>query len=192
MRSSPMKYMLLIYGNESVWTSMPPEQTSELIRETDALNRELFESGELVGAYGVADQVDAKMVRTGDGAPAVTDGPFLEAQEYLASFPIVDCESHERAREIAARNPAPRFVGRAVREPPHEADLPRGRPRARPRTCCAAWPRRSSPPSCAASGTSTRARTPCRRRSSPPRCSGPSRARPPTRRAGCSRSPPDG
>jgi hypothetical protein len=118
-----MKYMLLIYGNENVWTSMPPEQTSELIRETDALNRELFESGELVGAYGVADQVDAKMVRTGDGAPAVTDGPFLEAKEYLASFTIVDCDSLERALEIAERNPASKYVGVEVRQLTHEADL---------------------------------------------------------------------
>jgi hypothetical protein len=118
-----MKYMLLIYGNEEAWTSMPPEQVTELISETDALNRELFESGELVGAYGVGDQVDAKMVRTGDGAPAVTDGPFLEAKEYLASFTIVDCDNLDRALEIAARNPASRYVGVEVRPLTHEADL---------------------------------------------------------------------
>jgi len=118
-----MKYMLLIYGNESVWTSMPPDEITQLIRETDALNRELFESGELVGAYGVADQVDAKMVRSGDGAPAVTDGPFLEAKEYLASFTIVDCENLERALEIAALNPASKHVGVEVRPIAHEADL---------------------------------------------------------------------
>jgi hypothetical protein len=118
-----MKYMLLIYGNENLWTTMEPDRRSELIRRTDALNRELFESGELVGAFGVADQVDAKMVRTDDGAPAVTDGPFLEAKEYLASFTIVDCENLERALEIAARNPASEFVGVEVRPISHEADL---------------------------------------------------------------------
>ena len=118
-----MKYMLLIYGNENVWTSMPADERTELIRQTDALNRELFESGELVGAFGVADQVDAKMVRTGEGAPAVTDGPFLEAKEYLASFTIVDCENLDRALEIASRNPASKFVGVEVRPISHEADL---------------------------------------------------------------------
>jgi hypothetical protein len=117
-----VKYMLLIYGNEEAWSSLPPEQAAELIRETDALNRELLESGELVGAYGVADQVDARMVRIDDGAPTVTDGPFVEAKEYLASFTILDCASLERALEIAARTPASRYVGVEVRPLTHEAD----------------------------------------------------------------------
>ena len=113
-----MKYMLLIYGNEENWTSMPPEEFAELVRRTDALNQELFESGELVGAYGVADQLTAKVVRVDDGCPAVTDGPYAEAKEYLASFTIVDCESLDRALEIAAQNPAARYVGRRG-TPPH-------------------------------------------------------------------------
>jgi hypothetical protein len=87
------------------------------------LNRELFESGELVGAYGVADQVNAKMVRVADGPPVVTDGPFAEAKEYLGSFTIVDCDSLERALEIAARNPAARHWGVEVRPIMHEASL---------------------------------------------------------------------
>ena len=69
-----MKYMLLIYGNEEAFSSVGPEAFAEILRETDALNRELFESGELVGAYGVADQVNAKTVRVTGGTPVVTDG----------------------------------------------------------------------------------------------------------------------
>ncbi|MCZ0980877.1 YciI family protein [Streptomyces diastatochromogenes] len=37
--------------------------------------------------------------------PAVTDGPYLETKEYLASFYLLDCESPERARQIAADMP---------------------------------------------------------------------------------------
>jgi hypothetical protein len=38
----------------------------------------------------------------------VTDGPYPEAQEVLAGFTIVECESFDRATQIAARfvNPA--------------------------------------------------------------------------------------
>ncbi|HEY2429479.1 MAG TPA: YciI family protein [Acidimicrobiales bacterium] len=118
-----MKYMLLIYGNEEAFASVGPEKGAEIVRDTDVLNRELFQSGELVGAYGLADQHIAKMVRVSDGAPAVTDGPYLEAKEQLASFTIVDCESLERALEIAARNPASRYVGVEVRPLTHEADM---------------------------------------------------------------------
>ena len=40
----------------------------------------------------------------------MTDGPYAEAKEYLGSFTIVDCESLDRALEIAASNPAARYV----------------------------------------------------------------------------------
>jgi|SRR5215471_1943410 len=118
-----MKYMLLIYGNEENWEAMPPEELAEIIRRTDALNQELLESGELVGAYGVGDQLIAKMVRVDEGVVAVTDGPYAEAKESLASFTIVDCESLDRALEIAARNPASGYVGVEVRPLVHEANL---------------------------------------------------------------------
>jgi hypothetical protein len=118
-----MKYMLLIYGNEENWQAVPPEELAEIIRQTDALNQQLFESGELVGAYGLADQLNAKVVRVTDDVPAVTDGPYAEAKEALASFTIVDCDSLERALEIAAANPAARLVGVEVRPLMHEANV---------------------------------------------------------------------
>lgn len=116
-----MKYMLLIYGNEELWQSFPEDEFAKVIRETDALQQELRESGEFVGAWGVADQVQAKCVRLVDGVPAVTDGPYIEAKEYLGSFDIVDCDSLERALEIAARVPFARIGTVEVRPLMHEA-----------------------------------------------------------------------
>src|SRR3954464_15971862 len=107
--------MLLIYGNEEAFSSVGAEAFAEILRETDALNQELFESGELVGAYGVADQVNAKMIPISGGPPVVASAPFAEAKEYLGSFTILDCDSLERALEIAARNPAARHWGVEVR-----------------------------------------------------------------------------
>jgi hypothetical protein len=115
--------MLLIYGNEEAFTSVGADTLAEVIRETNALNQELYESGELVGGYGVADQANAKMVRVTGGAPVVTDGPYAEAKEYLGSFTILDCGSMERALEIAARNPAARYWGVEVKPLTHEADV---------------------------------------------------------------------
>ena len=40
----------------------------------------------------------------------MTDGPYLEAKEYIGSFYIVDCESLERAIEIAAEMPSAKFT----------------------------------------------------------------------------------
>jgi hypothetical protein len=64
----------------------------------------------------------AKVARVDEGVVAVTDGPYAEAEEYLGSFTIVDCESLDRALEIAAQNPASRYWGIEVRPLMHEAN----------------------------------------------------------------------
>jgi len=81
----------------------PEEITAHLDYYRD-LNRELTESGELVG-HEVLSGPDLAKIVTGDGktAPVVTDGPFQEFKEWLAGYQIVDVESEDRAIEIAAR-----------------------------------------------------------------------------------------
>jgi hypothetical protein len=100
-----MKYLLLIYGNQEKWDSIPADVWPDEIAKYAAFNEKYQASGELLGAYGLADVVNAKLVRRVDGVPAVTDGPYLESKEYIASFYLVDCESEDRAREIAADLP---------------------------------------------------------------------------------------
>ena len=110
-----MKYMLLIYDNPDTREAFFGRAGDELMGEVDALMRELAESGELVGAEALADPSNAKTVRVRQGVPAVTDGPFAEAKEHMGGYLIVDCESVERATEIAARWPNARFCAMEVR-----------------------------------------------------------------------------
>jgi hypothetical protein len=100
-----MKYLMLIYGNQEKWDSILAEDWPKEIAKQDAFNRKYRETGELLGAYGLADAVAAKLVWRKDGAPAVTDGPYLETKEYIGSLYLLDCESEERAHEIAAEMP---------------------------------------------------------------------------------------
>jgi len=103
-----MKYMMLIYGNQEIWNSMAAD-FDQVIKETEALQKELRASGEFISAYGVAEQGQAKTVRIEDGLPVVSDGPYLEAKEYIGSIDLIECASLERALEIAARVPFARF-----------------------------------------------------------------------------------
>jgi hypothetical protein len=100
-----VKYLLMIYGNQEKWDAMPAADWAAAIARQDAFNTRYRETGELLGAYGLADAGQAKLVRRVDGVPAVTDGPYLETKEYLASFWLLDCDSEERARQIAADMP---------------------------------------------------------------------------------------
>jgi hypothetical protein len=100
-----MKYLMLIYGNQEKWESVPAEDWPKEIAKQDAWNKKYQETGELLGAYGLADAAAARLIRRKDGAPAVTDGPYLETKEYVASLYLVDVESEQRAYEIAAEMP---------------------------------------------------------------------------------------
>ena len=100
-----MKYLLLTYGNQEKWDSIPADEFPVLIAKQNAFNRKYTATGELLGAYGLGDVVQAKLVGRQDGMPAVTDGPYLETKEYIASLYLLDVESEARAYEIAADMP---------------------------------------------------------------------------------------
>jgi hypothetical protein len=102
-----MKYLMLIYGNEQVWNSVDADEFAQLVAEVDAFNADLRDSGELVDAQGLVSRPRA--VRVVDGAPVVTDGPYLEAKEYVGSYFMVDVDGEARALEIARSYPALRY-----------------------------------------------------------------------------------
>ena len=104
-----MKYLMLIYGNADIWNSLAPGDLAELIREVDAFNDALRESGELVNAEGLVPR--PRSVRKVDDAPIVTDGPYLEAKEYVGSYFVVDVEDDERAMDLARSYPGLSYGG---------------------------------------------------------------------------------
>ena len=87
----------------------------DLIEEMDALLEEIKQSGELVATDPLADPVQTKTVRPANGSAVITDGPLAEAKEHFGGYLIVDCETAERAVEIAARWPSAQFAPIEVR-----------------------------------------------------------------------------
>ena len=121
-----MKYMLIIYGNQELWNSIDPAEFQQYIAAFGAFNKKFYDSGELLGAYGVADAAATRLVRLTDGQPAVTDGPYLETKEYLASWYLLDVDSEQRALEIAAELPAAKHQPVEVWPILHEASRETG------------------------------------------------------------------
>ena len=118
-----MKYMILTYGSQQDYDGMAGKATDKpawSAEDFEAMgafmekfNKDLEESGELVETRALAAPVHTRRFQLQDGAPVVTDGPYAETQEVLAGYWIVECESFDRATEIAARLgncPAPDFV----------------------------------------------------------------------------------
>ncbi|SBT67885.1 Uncharacterized conserved protein [Micromonospora sediminicola] len=103
-----MKYMLLMqfsaagaeFPSVDTWT---PEEFRAHIDFMGEVNAKLVADGEFVQGEGLGGPQQARIVRAGaNGAPVVTEGPFAETKEFLAGFWIVDCETPQRAAEIAA------------------------------------------------------------------------------------------
>ena len=119
-----MKYMLLMqfsaknadFPGIDQWSA---EEFQAHIRFMQETNRGLSASGELVDAQGLAMPDTAKIVRShSGGAPVVTEGPFAESKEWVAGWWIVDCESEQRAVDIAAAvSAAPGPGGRPLNMP---------------------------------------------------------------------------
>jgi hypothetical protein len=106
-----MRYILMMHAPRGTgdWQVMKwaPEDLKAHIGFMHRLNNELTASGEMVGGEGLAPPAEAKVVRAGKGGvPAVTDGPFPEAKEFLAGYWIVEVDRPERAYEIAAQTSA--------------------------------------------------------------------------------------
>jgi hypothetical protein len=108
-----MKYMILTFGSqqdydgmagkasaESAWTGQDFAALGEFMQK---FNQELADSGELVETRGLSAPVHSRRVRLRDGVPVVTDGPYAEAEEVLAGYWVIECDSFDRATEIAAR-----------------------------------------------------------------------------------------
>ena len=118
-----VKFMILTYGSQQDYDELagkpserPAWSRDDFIAMATFMGQfasELQESGELIETRGLSAPVHARRVSTREGAPVVTDGPYAESQEVLAGYWIVECDSLDRATEIAARLsscPAPEHV----------------------------------------------------------------------------------
>ncbi len=100
-----MKYMLLIWNRPGFVEGLSEDDRNAIFGEVDVIMKELTESGELVGGEALAHPSQTRTVRPGVGGAEITDGPFVESKEQFAGYLLVDCETPQRAAEIAASWP---------------------------------------------------------------------------------------
>ena len=98
-----MKYLALIYGDESAWEALSEEERRQVYERYRAFSTEA--DGRIVGGAETAPTRTATTVRIRGGEALVTDGPFEALDEPLAGFFVFDCESLDEAVELATRIP---------------------------------------------------------------------------------------
>ena len=100
-----MKYMLLLYGDETRWADMTPEETAADMERWGAFSEELTNSGAFVAGEGLDATASATTVRIKDGEVVHTDGPFAETREQLGGFYLLECPDLDAALAWAAKVP---------------------------------------------------------------------------------------
>ncbi len=103
-----MKYMLLIYGEESVWAKMTPDQISAEMGAYFAYTQELEKAGVLLSGNELQPVETAKTISVSGGKQKVVDGPFAETKEALGGSYFIDVETQEEALAWAAKCPGAR------------------------------------------------------------------------------------
>lgn len=101
-----MKYALLIYGEKA------REGRSDA--ELQGFREEYLALGGTPGVFGGAQLHPVEMsttVRVEDGQTLLTDGPFIEAKEYLGGIVLLEAPDLDTATAFAARIPAARAGG---------------------------------------------------------------------------------
>jgi len=100
-----MKFLLMMNGPRdgyAQYMSWPKKILEANMAFMQEFTKKVGEAGELVGTWGLASPLQAKLVRAGKDGKPITDGVFPESKEFLAGFWLVDVDSPERAYELAA------------------------------------------------------------------------------------------
>ncbi|HEX5403725.1 MAG TPA: YciI family protein [Pseudonocardiaceae bacterium] len=109
-----MKFLLIMHMNPAVWNTLTDEERAAVGYGHGEFMETITKSGEMILTQALADPAQSTVVRTRNGKQVVTDGPYLEAKEHLGGFYLIDCESRERAHELAAMIPDARVEGLGI------------------------------------------------------------------------------
>jgi hypothetical protein len=109
-----MKFLISMHINPAVLDSLSDEEMAAIGDGHRRFLTSLKESGELMTTQALVDPSQAAVVSVQGHQLVVTDGPFLEAKEYLGGFYLIDCENKERAIELASQIPDAAIEGLGV------------------------------------------------------------------------------
>jgi hypothetical protein len=100
-----MQYLLMIYGNETVWDTLSPAEQEQGVAAYNAYTEALRNAGVLAGSNRLAHSAAATTVRVTGGKSQVLDGPYADAKEQLGGYYLIEVADQDAAIAWAARCP---------------------------------------------------------------------------------------
>jgi hypothetical protein len=101
-----MKYALLIYSD--VWArDLPEDEREAVFREYEAM----YQVPGVLDGIALEAAHSATTVRAAGGETLLSDGPFVDAKEYLGGLFVLEADNLDAATALAQRMPAVRMGG---------------------------------------------------------------------------------
>jgi hypothetical protein len=100
-----MRYMLLVYSQETEMAQRSPQDRASITAGHWAVIEEATKRGILRGAEPLQPTATATTVRSENGQPLISDGPFAETKEQLAGYYILECNDLDEAISWASKIP---------------------------------------------------------------------------------------
>ena len=110
-----MKYLCLIYDDESTWGTMPKDLADAMMAEYFTFTEDIKKSGHYVGGEALQPTQTASTVRVRNGKISTTDGPFAETKEQLGGYYLIDAKDLNDAIQVASRIPSARIGSVEIR-----------------------------------------------------------------------------
>jgi len=103
-----MRYMVLIYGDESQVMAPGSPGFDEMMAGYGAFTQHVIDRGAMVGGDPLHPSSTATTVRVRNGETLTTDGPYAETKEQLAGFYMIEARDLNDAIQVAAKIPPAR------------------------------------------------------------------------------------
>jgi hypothetical protein len=110
-----MRYLCLIYDDESKWTTMPKAEAEGMMGEYFGFTEGIKKSGRYVAGEALQPTATATTVRIRDGKTVTTDGPFAETKEQLGGFYLIEAKDLDEAIQVGSRIPSARIGSIEIR-----------------------------------------------------------------------------
>lgn len=101
-----MKYLCLLYDDESIWTKMPKAEYDQYMSAFFAFTEDIKKSKHYLGGEALEPTSAATTVRVRNGKMSATDGPFAETKEQLGGFYLIEARDLADAVQVAQRIPS--------------------------------------------------------------------------------------
>jgi hypothetical protein len=110
-----MKYLCLIYADESNIGKMTKEEMGAMQKDYGTYTQDIQKSGHYIGGNPLESVTTATTVRVRNGKISTTDGPYAETKEQLAGYYLIEAKDLNDALQVGGRIPGARHGAIEVR-----------------------------------------------------------------------------